>query len=144
MSPTKSSGGSSRKGVPVSPEHKEAIARGKRESTIIRRYLDTLQENQPVDGRKKTSPSVLEKRINKIRKEIETTESSTSRLSLIQKMFNLEDELEKASKADQQPELEAEFINVAKSYSERKHISARAWEAVGVKKQVLREAGIIR
>ena len=103
-----------------------------------------MQENQPVDGRKKVSPSVLEKRINKIRKEIETAESSTTRLSLIQKMFNLEDELEKASKVDQKPELEAEFINVAKSYSERKQISAKAWEAVGVKKQVLREAGIIR
>ena len=103
-----------------------------------------MQENQPVDGRKKVSPSVLEKRINKIRKEIETAESSTTRLSLIQKMFNLEDELEKASKVDQKPELEAEFINVAKSYSKRKQISAKAWEAVGVKKQVLREAGIIR
>lgn len=142
MSPQRSPGSSSRKGVPLSPEHREAIDRGRKETAIIRRYLDTLESNQPVDGRKKASPSVLEKRINKVKEEIKAATSSTKRLDLIQKKFDLEEELEKLGQIIQQPELEAEFVKVAKSYSDRKHISMRAWEAVGVKKQILKSAGI--
>jgi hypothetical protein len=41
-------------------------------------------------------------------------------------------------------QLEAEFVEVVKSYSESKHISYQSWRDVGVEASVLKAAGASR
>jgi hypothetical protein len=52
-------------------------------------------------------------------------------------MVELADTVDSAS-------VEKEFVEVAKSYSERKGITYSAWREAGVSAQTLREAGIPR
>ncbi len=76
----------------MTDEHKAALARGREEGRVVRRYLEAIDRRDAV--------------------EIEA--------------------------------LEAEFIEVAGPYSERKGLSYLAWRAVGVQPRVLRAAGIPR
>ncbi len=139
-STSEGSGGSSRKGVPVSPEHKEAIILGKQRSTIVRQYLDSLSGTGPSRTRK-VNPETIKAKIAKIEEDLKGA-GSLQRLSLIQKRINLEEQLEPAEQDDQIQELETRFIEIAAAYSESKNISTKAWREVGVPPNVLTKAGI--
>ena len=62
----------------------------------------------------------------------------------MQERRNLTRELETMSSGVDISALEADFIKVAKSYSQRQGISYATWRDVGVEAAVLKSAGISR
>ena len=127
----------------MSDDHKAALAQGREEGRVVRRYLEALERHRPKRGRKRTAETV-ERRLVTIEAELGSADPLT-RLQLTQERMDLESEL--AGMSDQHEdltELEAAFIEVAAAYGARKGISYTAWRAAGVAPAVLRSAGISR
>lgn len=127
---------------PLSDQHKAAMAAGRVEGRAVREYLDALRSNKPKRGRKRT-PDSIAARLAKIEEELEVADP-LEELRLVQERRNLTEELETMSAAVDMTALEAEFVKVAKSYSERQGISYATWREVGVEASVLKAAGIGR
>jgi hypothetical protein len=126
--------------------HKEALATGRNESRVVRRYLEALSSTKPRRGRRRTVSSV-EKRLAAVEAAMETAMDSGDRittLKLSQERLDLMNELENLSSDDGIAELEADFVAVAANYGNRQGISYAAWREVGVQPDVLRRAGITR
>lgn len=127
---------------PMSDAHKAALAAGRVEGKAVRDYLEALRANKPKRGRKRTAESV---RAQLAAVEAELAEADPVReLQLVQKRMDLTEELASMGSTVDIGALEAAFVKVAKSYSERNHISYAAWRAVGVEASVLKSAGISR
>lgn len=125
--------------MPMTKEHKEALAQGRREARAIKRYLKALESRKP--GRPVTRES-LEKRLAKTNEKIEAEENPLASVELIQTRLDIEDQLAKLEESADFEELEADFIEHVKSYSERKDISYTAWREYGVPAATLRAAGV--
>ena len=108
----------------------------------MRDYLDALRSNKPKRGRKRT-PNSIKARLAKIEEELRVADP-LDELRLVQERRNLTDELQTMSAAVDMTALEAEFVKVARSYSERQGISYATWREVGVEASVLKAAGISR
>jgi hypothetical protein len=130
-----------RKG-PMSDEHKAALARGRSEGRAVRDYLDALRANKPKRGRKRT-PDSIKKRLAAIDGQLQQADP-LNELHLIQERHNLESELSSMGSAIDLSAIEDSFVRVAKSYSDRQHISYSSWREVGVPASVLKKAGISR
>jgi hypothetical protein len=126
----------------MSDNHKAALAVGRTEGRVVRRYLDALEANRPKRGRKRT-PDSIQKRLKVIASELEDADK-LNELKLVQERMNLESELESLGARQDLAELEGEFVKVAKAYSGRQGIGYAAWRAVGVPASVLRKAGVSR
>lgn len=126
----------------MSPDHKEALAVGRAEGRAVRAYLEALESSRPKRGRKRTKESIG------ARLEILATELQSAdplkRLQLAQEELNLTDELARMDQGVDLSDLETEFVNVAKSYGQRKKISYSAFRQVGVPAAALKNAGITR
>lgn len=127
---------------PLSDQHKAAMAAGRTEGRAVREYLDALRSNKPKRGRKRT-PDSIKARLTKIDEELLDADA-LEELRLLQERRNLTDELESMSAQVDMSALEAEFVKVAKSYSQRQGISYATWREVGVEASVLKAAGISR
>ena len=127
---------------PLSDQHKAAMAAGRTEGRAVREYLDALRTNKPKRGRKRT-PDSINARLQRIEEEIAIADP-LDELRLVQERRNLTRELETMSTGVDMSALEADFIKVAKSYSERQGISYATWRDVGVEASVLKSAGIGR
>lgn len=127
--------------MPMSEEHKAALARGRRESRAIKGYLEVLSRRRP--GRPVT-PDSVRKRLETIEEKIHAEEDSLKRVELIQARLDAKDQLEDLVDAPDIDALEHEFVEYAKGYSERKGITYSAWREAGVPAAVLKEAGIPR
>ncbi len=127
---------------PLSDQHKAAMAAGRTEGRAVREYLDALRANKPKRGRKRT-PDSIKARLAKIDDEL-ITASALDELRLIQERRNLTDELDTMGAAVDVSAFEAEFVKVAKAYSQRQGISYATWRDVGVEAAVLKAAGIGR
>jgi hypothetical protein len=127
--------------VALSDEHKAALAKGRRESRIIKNYLKALQSRRP--GRPVTADGVR-KRLATIDERLATEEDALKLLDLHQEKLDAEETLHQLEARQDLTQLEKQFIDVAKDYSERKGISYMAWRQVGVAAAVLKEAGIPR
>jgi len=126
----------------MSDEHKAALAKGREEGRIVRRYLDALEQQRPRRGRRR-SPEAIERRLAVIAERLPEVDSLT-RLHLIQEQADLQAELKEVEPADDLTALERAFVKVAASYSERKGITFAAWRAIGVSQQVLEKANVSR
>lgn len=126
----------------MSPSHKQALAEGRSQGRAVRRYLDALEAHKPKRGRKRT-PDSIKKRLDRIEVELHDAEP-LQKLQLVQERLDLEHELTGLEDRIGIEELEEEFIEAAKSYSERKGISYAAWRSLGVSASTLRQAGISR
>jgi hypothetical protein len=127
----------------MSPEHKQAMADGRKEGQAVKAYLDALEQHRPRRGRKRT-PASIEKRLAAIEQELGRA-SSLKRLQMIQERRDLETEL--AGMGGQPVDLsalEAAFVRVAKSYGDRKGIAYATWRDLGVPADALKAAGIGR
>jgi hypothetical protein len=122
--------------------HKEALAQGRTESRVVRAYLEALEAHKPKRGRKRT-PDSIERRLQAIDAELDSTDP-LGRVRLTQERMNLQDELTLLESGNDLGELEAQFVEVAASYSERQGISYAAWREIGVAPAVLRSAGVAR
>ena len=127
---------------PLSDQHKAAMAAGRTEGRAVREYLDALRSNKPKRGRKRT-PDSIKARLAKIDDELAVADP-IEELRLLQERRNLTTELEGMGAQVDMAALEAEFVKVAKSYSERQGISYATWREVGVEAAVLKAAGIGR
>jgi uncharacterized protein YicC (UPF0701 family) len=126
----------------MSPEHKAALAKGRTEGRIVREYLEGLRATKPRRGRKRTAETIS-KRLEAIESELAAA-SPIEELLLVQERRDLTAELAAKSDAVDMDQLEAEFVKVAKSYSESKSISYASWRDVGVPAGTLKKAGIGR
>ena len=126
----------------MTEEHKAALAKGRAEGRIVRSYLEALRANRPKRGRKRT-PDSIKARLETIEEELPTA-APVDELLLVQERRDLETELEQLQQKVDLSGLEDEFVGVAKSYSDSKHLSYAAWREVGVPPAVLKRAGISR
>jgi hypothetical protein len=126
----------------MSPQHKQALAIGREQGRIVRRYLEALEAHKPKRGRKRT-PESIQRRLEAIEDRLPSADPLT-RLQLVQERMDLLNELEAKSNTVDLSALENEFINAAREYGERKGISYAAWREAGVDPAVLKRAGIRR
>ncbi len=125
--------------MPMSPEHKEALAKGRAESRAIKSYLKALKQRKP--GRPVTRES-LEAKLKRLDEKIEASTDPLEEVRLRQERLDVEARLAGLEDSGNLEELEAGFIEHARSYSERKGISYTAWRQTGVPAAVLKKAGI--
>lgn len=126
----------------MSDEHKAALAKGRMEGRVVRDYLEGLRATKPKRGRKRT-PDTIRKRLEAVDVELASA-GPLDELLLVQERSDLEAELASKSQAVDMNALEAEFVKVAKSYSDSKSISYASWRQVGVPASALKRAGISR
>ena len=126
----------------MTDEHKAALALGRHESKVVRDYLEALRANKPKRGRKRT-PDSIKNRLKAIENELGDADPLTE-VKLVQERMDLQNELENMGAGTDVSELEGQFVDVAKSYSERQGISYAAWRAVGIEPAILQKAGIAR
>jgi hypothetical protein len=126
----------------MSPEHKQALAIGREQGRIVRRYLEALEAHKPKRGRKRT-PDSIQRRLEAIEERLASADPLT-RLQLVQERMDLQTELEAKSNTVDLTALEGEFVSAAREYGDRKGISYAAWREAGVDPSVLKRAGIRR
>lgn len=124
----------------LSPEVREARAAARAETRAVRAYLEGLQASAGRRGRRKSPREELAA----VQEKLETESDQLKRLSLIQKRIDAEQHLSEYKDPVDIKALEAEFANVAKSYSARKGISYKAWREMGVAAATLSKSGIPR
>lgn len=125
--------------MPMSQEHKDALARGRKEARAVKAYLKALQGRKP--GRPVTKES-LEKRLSALNEKLERADDPLESVELIQKRLDVEEALAHVEDAANFEELEAGFVEYAGSYSQRKGITYTAWREFGVPAATVRAAGI--
>lgn len=125
----------------MSDEHKAALAQGRREGRAVKQYLKLVGSRRP--GRPVTKES-LQKRIDSITSKLDSEEDPLKKLELIQSRIDAEAQMAEVEEAVDAEAVEKEFVEVAKSYSDRKGITYSAWREAGVSAQVLRDAGVPR
>ena len=125
----------------MSDAHKEALAQGRRESRVVKSYLEALGSRRP--GRPVTSDSVKAK-LASLEQRLQAEHDALKRLDLVQAKLNAEDQLASLGDAQDLSSLESEFVEIAQAYSDRKGISYSAWREVGVSAAVLKAAGVPR
>ena len=125
----------------MSDEHKEALARGRREARALKEYLEAIGGRRP--GRPVTVDSV-KKRIEDLKRRISAEQNRLRVVELHQQLIDAQVALTKASSVVDLTALERAFIAHAASYSQRKGISYAAWREAGVPASVLKDAGISR
>ncbi|MDY7104610.1 MAG: hypothetical protein S0880_25780 [Actinomycetota bacterium] len=126
----------------LSEDHKAALAEGRAQGRAVRRYLEALEAHRPRRGRKRTVES-MRKRLKRIEEEIQDADP-LKRLQLVQERIDLDEEIAAAENKVDLEALEREFVDAARSYSERKGISYAAWRELGVSAATLKRAGIGR
>lgn len=127
--------------MPMSAEHKAALARGRIEARAVKQYLEVISKRKP--GRPVT-PERLEERIATLQARIEAETDPLKALDLRQARIDAETALGKLGETIDLEAVEKGFLEVAASYSERKRISYAAWREQGVPADVLKRAGIAR
>ena len=126
----------------MSAEHKQALAIGREQGRVVRRYLEALEAHKPKRGRKRT-PDSIQRRLESIEERLPSADPLT-RLQLVQERMDLSMELEAKSNTVDLSALEEDFVAAAREYGERKGISYAAWREAGVDAAVLKRAGISR
>lgn len=134
--------GNKKGATPMSDEHKAALAAGRQQGITVRKYLEALDAHKPKRGRKRTTESI-EKQLKSIEAKLADADA-LARLSLVQQRMDLVGELGSLQAGVDLSGLEADFVSVAKEYSQRKGISYAAWREVGVEPGVLKKAGVTR
>jgi len=126
----------------MSPQHKEALALGREQGRVVRRYLEALEAHRPKRGRKRT-PESIKKQLAALDQKLAAADP-LNRLLLTQERMDLEAEVTAKEEALDPTELEDEFVQAAADYGRRKGISYAAWRGAGVPPTVLKQAGIRR
>jgi len=126
----------------MSDAHKEALAQGREQGRLVRRYVDALEANRPKRGRKRTLDTVS-RRLEEVEQLLEAAQG-LDRVHLIQERMDLRSEMAVKSTVVDLSELEKGFVDAAADYGRRKGITYAAWREAGVPTSVLSKAGIDR
>lgn len=133
----------------MTDEHKAALATGRKEGRIVKAYLEALEDTSTLTMRRRPMEEIHAD-IEGVTNIINTTTSVISRLLMIQKRIDLNTELDGTVDFlafDDGVNLQVKedaFVEVAKSYSDRKGLTRKAWRQVKVPADVLNRAGINR
>ena len=130
----------------VTNAHKAAMAQGRQQGAVIRRYLQALQVSAAPRrrGRPRT-PATIDQRLNAIKADLEATNvDPLKQIRLIQERLDLTTERDRLTNATDPTTFEDAFVKAVGPYSERKGITYRAWRELGVPKAVLQRAGLHR
>lgn len=125
--------------MPMSDEHKTALAEGRKQARAIKAYLTALQNRKP--GRP-ASKDGIEARLERVDAQLGESEDPLKAVELHQAKLDLEHELAAVGEVENLEELEKGFVAHANAYSERKGISYTAWRQIGVPAATLRAAGV--
>jgi hypothetical protein len=125
----------------MSDEHKAALAQGRREARAIKGYLEVLGNRRP--GRPVT-PASLKKKVDELGRRLDAEANPLRAVEIRQQKLDAEEALARTETAADMSDLERDFIEHAKSYSDRKGISYAAWRQSGVPAAILKAAGIGR
>lgn len=125
----------------MTEEHKQALAKGRRQARAVRNYLDALERDKR--GGRLDEEEVRE-RIQKLDEQLADEDDRASRVELQQKRIDLEQQLEDLEETQSLEDLEDEFAEVVRDYSARKSISYMAWREEGVPASVLKRGGLKR
>lgn len=128
--------------TPMSETHKAALAEGRDQGRVVRKYLEALDAHRPKRGRKRT-PESVQRRLATIETKLPDADPLT-RLHLVQERMNLQSELSTTDNSIDLSELEDDFVVAAGAYGKRKGITYAAWRQLGVDAAVLRRAAIKR
>jgi hypothetical protein len=126
----------------MTQEHKDALARGRRESKAIKAYLEALDAPKR-RGRPVTAES-LQTKIADLDGTIRDESEPLRRVELIQARLDTEEALGGLEATENIDTLEAGFVEFGEAYSVRKGISYAAWREAGVPAPVLKSAGVKR
>ncbi len=126
----------------VSDSQKEAMAVGRDQGRLVRRYLDALDAHKPKRGRKR-STDTIKNRLAEIDAKLSSA-SSFDKAHMAQERMNLMRELTTVTIKVDLTSLEGDFVQVAGEYSNRRGISYAAWREAGVDAAVLKKANIKR
>lgn len=122
--------------------HKAALATGRAQGRAVRQYLEAFEAHKPKRGRRRT-PESINKRLEALEQEIPAADP-LKRVQLIQERLDLQQQAASAVDRPDLVALEAEFVEVARAYSESKGISYAAWRELGIPPVTLKAAGIAR
>jgi hypothetical protein len=125
--------------MPMSKEHKEALARGRKEARAVKAYLNAIEGRS--SGRQ-PSKETLQTRLEKVNQKIDDTDDPLKTVDLLQSKLDIEKALSRVEDQDNFEEVEGEFIKNVRAYSERKGITYTAWREFGVPARTLRKAGV--
>lgn len=129
--------------APMSMNHKEALAKGRRQAKIVRRYLDALEAHKSKGSRGRPSdPEAVRAKISDYEQRIEHEDDALRRVELIQRRLDSEEHLRDLTSLPDIQEHESDFVEVVGEYSERKGITYKAWRELGLPASLLREAGL--
>jgi len=131
----------SARGSRMSQAHKDALAAGRDQSRIVKRYLEALEQTRTHRRTRAPSQDVIRRQLDDVERALANADA-LGRLHLLQRRKDLEMQLSQRDELAQLAELEEAFVAVAASYGQRKGISFDTWREVGVSPAVLRRAGI--
>lgn len=126
----------------MTPEHKEAIRQGRKESSAVKAYLEVLSTG--ATQRRSADPSAIQRRLKVTEDRLANESNRLKQLELTQQKMNLENALKASSGDSDEAKLRQDFVKVAAAYGKRQGISYKAWRAVGVPASVLKQAGVSR
>jgi hypothetical protein len=122
---------------PMTDEHKAALAQGRTEGRAVRNYMAALQSTQAPRRRGRKGKSAAE-----LQEAIMEANDPMERLRL-RPLLRAALEEESVETIDMES-LQADFIKVLVSYSERTGLTYADWREEGVPAAVLKEAGMSR
>lgn len=127
----------------MTASHKKALARGREMSATVDRYLQAI--NTPKRRGRKVSVATLQKRL-KAAQETAKTGSGVAKVLAAQEVRDLKAKIAEATAPGSVDikKLEADFLKVAKQFTEQRGITYGAWRDAGVPAAVLQKAGIAR
>lgn len=130
----------------MSDDHKKALAEGRKAATTVRHYLEAVRAAKVKKGPgRHHTPETIRERLAKLNEELaDGIKNPLTELQRTQEILDLETKLrELESQEDADPgQYESDFIDVAKTYGERKGITRKAWRSMGVDASVLDKAGV--
>jgi uncharacterized protein YicC (UPF0701 family) len=121
----------------------KAVAEDRTMSATVNRYLAAV--TAPKRRGRKVSKATLEQRLERAQETVRTA-TGVEKLLAARDARSLTARLSQMTAADSVDvqRLEAEFVKVAKRFSENRGITYGAWRDAGVPAQVLKRAGVAR
>lgn len=126
----------------MSQAHKEALAAGRDQSRIVKRYLEALERARTERRAHVVSQEALRRQLEEVERSLNSADP-LGRLLLLQRRKDLTAALLKHEELARLADLEEAFVQVAASYARRKGIAFETWREARVSPSVLRRAGIL-
>jgi hypothetical protein len=140
---TKTATRTTKRAVPrtMTSAHKRALSEGRAMSATVDRYLAAV--NTPKRRGRKVSKATLQQRLAQARIDSKSA-VGVERVLAAQAVRDLQNKLAQLDASVDVKTLEANFVKIAKNFSENRGIGYGAWRDAGVPPHVLKKAGITR